>query len=288
MDTPELEARSRPQICGEEDRVAQAMAAEGPFYGGTAAAGEFAGLRSAFAIALHMHQPLIPAGAGGGAHEAAVISNLQFMFEHPEVQDAHNAPVFLHCYSRMGQLIPQLLGEGHQPRVMLDYSGCLLHGLRQMGRTDAIDSLRGLTRDPGCRQCVEWLGTAWGHAVAPSTPPDDFRLHVRAWQHEFAATFGYDALSRVRGFSPPEMALPNHPDVAYEFVRTLRDCGYRWVLVQEHTVEAAMPGPDEQRLLGLGPAEPCLILNRRSWSGGAVQPSAIRRTAARQAGAAVA
>jgi GntR family histidine utilization transcriptional repressor len=38
----------------------------------------------------------------------------------------------------------------------------------------------------------------------------------------------------------------------------------------EHTVEAAMPGPDEQRLLGLGPAEPCLILNRRSWSGGAV------------------
>jgi hypothetical protein len=22
------------------------------------------------------------------------------------------------------------------------------------------------------------------------------------------------------------MALPNHPDVAYAFVRTLRDCGY--------------------------------------------------------------
>ena len=33
------------------------------------------------------------------------------------------------------------------------------------------------------------------------------------------------------------MALPNHPDVAYEFVRTLLDCGYRWVLVQEHSVE---------------------------------------------------
>jgi hypothetical protein len=41
----------------------------------------------------------------------------------------------------------------------------------------------------------------------------------------------------VRGFSPSEMALPNHPDVAYEFVRILRECGYRWVLVQEHTVE---------------------------------------------------
>ena len=33
------------------------------------------------------------------------------------------------------------------------------------------------------------------------------------------------------------MALPNHPDVAYEFVRTLKDCGFRWKMVQEHSVE---------------------------------------------------
>ena len=52
-----------------------------------------------------------------------------------------------------------------------------------------------------------------------------------------AAIFGLEALERVKGFSPSEMALPNHPDVAYAFVRTLVDCGYRWVLVQEHTVE---------------------------------------------------
>jgi hypothetical protein len=38
------------------------------------------------------------------------------------------------------------------------------------------------------------------------------------------------------------MALPNHPDVAYAFVKTLRDCGYQWVLVQEHTVESAEDG----------------------------------------------
>jgi hypothetical protein len=29
----------------------------------------------------------------------------------------------------------------------------------------------------------------------------------------------------------------NHPDVAYAFVKTLNDCGYRWLLVQEHTIE---------------------------------------------------
>jgi hypothetical protein len=38
------------------------------------------------------------------------------------------------------------------------------------------------------------------------------------------------------------MALPNHPDVCYAFVRTLKECGYRWVLVQEHTVEAVGDG----------------------------------------------
>jgi hypothetical protein len=67
-------------------------------------------------------------------------------------------------------------------------------------------------------------------------------MHVKAWQHYFAAIFGLEAFSRVRGFSLPEMALPNHPEVCYELVRTLKDCGYRWVMVQEHTVENAQDG----------------------------------------------
>ena len=77
----------------------------------------------------------------------------------------------------------------------------------------------------------------WGHAVASSTPIPDFMLHMRAWQQQFAAVFGWEALSRVRGFSPPEMHLPNHPDAAYEYVKALKECGYRWFLVQEHSVE---------------------------------------------------
>jgi hypothetical protein len=43
------------------------------------------------------------------------------------------------------------------------------------------------------------------------------------------------------------MALPNHPDVAYEFVKTLNDCGYQWVLVQEHSVEQVANGWHPQR-----------------------------------------
>ena len=229
-----------PNICGAEDMVASAMAKQGPHYLNECGI-DFGHVRSAFACALHMHQPLIPAG-GSDIHTAAVISNLKDMMDHPGIGDNHNASVFHWCYKRMGEFLPQLIREGKQPRIMLDYSGTLLHGVQMMGLQDVIDSLKLITLNPDYRRAVEWLGTAWGHAVAPSTPAQDFRLHVRAWQTHFADIFGAGALSRVRGFSPPEMALPNHPDVAYEFVKTLKDCGYRWVLVQEHTVERVEDG----------------------------------------------
>ena len=233
-----------PNLCGSEHLIAPPPATNPVFLPDSGI--DFTKTRSAFAIALHMHQPLIPVG-GGDLRSAPVVSNLRFMLDHPEIPDAHNASTFLWCYKRMGEFIPELVREGKRPRVMLDYSGCLLHGLRQMGAGDVIDALRPLAADPAYRDCVEWLGTAWGHAVAPSTPPQDFRLHVRAWRHHFAALFGPEALSRVRGFSPPEMALPNHPDACYEFVRTLRECGYRWVMVQEHTVERAEDGQPVRR-----------------------------------------
>ncbi len=227
-----------PNLSGEEALIAAAIAESGSHdvYPRPESGDPFGGIESAFAIALHMHQPLIPAG-GGDLHTAALISNLQYMFEHPDIGDNHNAPVFRWCYKRMGEFIPQLIEEGANPRVMLEYSGMLLYGLRLMGADDVIDALRTITVDHRYRDAAEWLGCPWGHAVAPSTPVQDYRLHVRAWQQYFAALFGLEALGRVRGFSPSEMALPNHPDVAFEFVRTLNDCGYRWVLVQEHTVE---------------------------------------------------
>lgn len=234
-----------PNICGSEDLIAEVTNRSGPVFLSDSGI-DFGQIGSGFGIALHMHQPLIPAG-GNDLQTAAVISNLKYMMDHQGIGDNHNAPVFVWCYKRMGEFIPQLVHEGKRPRVMFDYSGCLLHGLRDMGLHDVIDNLKKITCDPAYRRSVEWLGTAWGHAVAPSTPVQDFRLHVQAWQHHFAGIFGFEALSRVRGFSPPEMALPNHPDVCYEFVKTLKDCGYRWVLVQEHSVERVEDGQGIRR-----------------------------------------
>jgi len=243
---PEI-ADGLPNLCGAEEAIADAIARgrDAPVFLPESDIA-FDRIRATSSIALHMHQPLVPAG-GDDLATAALIGNLQAMEEHPGVGDNHNAPVFRRCYARMGDFVPELLAEGRSPRVMLEYSGTLLWGLERAGATDVLDRLRTITCDPRCRRAVEWLGAPWGHAVAPSTPVQDFRLHVRAWQHHFAALFGLDALARVRGFSPSEMALPNHPDVAYEFVRTLVDCGYRWVLVQEHTVEEPATGASPRR-----------------------------------------
>lgn len=189
-------------------------------------------LNAGYACALHMHQPTIPTGDQG-----ELISHLQHMFNNLGEGDNHNAEPFAQCYKRLADIIPSLVKEGCNPRIMLDYSGNLLWGVKQMGRTDITEALRFLACDTQMQTHVEWLGTFWSHAVAPSTPIPDLKLQISAWQHQFANLFGTEALQRVKGFSPPEMHLPNHPDTLYEFIKALKECGYQWLLVQEHSVE---------------------------------------------------
>ena len=71
------------------------------------------------------------------------------MMENPGIGDNHNTPVFLRCYRRLGEFIPQLIHEGHSPRVMLEYSRVLLHGQRLMGAADVIDALRTIPATRG-------------------------------------------------------------------------------------------------------------------------------------------
>jgi len=127
-----------PNICGSEDVVRAIANHDAPIFLPTTSL-TLSKITSSFACALHMHQPTIPAGQDGG-----LISNLQHMFEHPNDGDNHNASVFAWCYSRMGEWIPELVGKGENPRIMLDYSGNLLWGLSQMGRSDVLDNLKRL------------------------------------------------------------------------------------------------------------------------------------------------
>jgi len=99
---------------------------------------------------------------------------------------------------------------------MLDYSGNLLWAFYKWGEKKVLDNLGLVTVDKKYHRYVEWLGTMWSHAVVPSTPVPDERLHIIAWREHFASIFGYPNLKRVKGFSAPEMHLPVHPDVCYD------------------------------------------------------------------------
>jgi hypothetical protein len=68
----------------------------------------------------------------------------------------------------MGEFLPQLLDEGFQPRVMLEYSGTLLYGLRQMGASDVLDTLAQVTGDVRYRHSMEWPTPQM--AQAPALP----------------------------------------------------------------------------------------------------------------------
>jgi len=193
-------------------------------------------MNSCFGVALHMHQPIIPAG-GDDLRTARLISNLQFMMEHQNIGDNHNAPVFLNCYSRIADFVRELSSEGKNPRIMLDYSGNLLWGLKDMGEEKVLDNLKLVTCDKKYYKYVEWLGTMWSHSVVSSTPVPDIKLHIKEWQDYFASIFGQKALEKIKGFSAPEMHLPIHPDVCFEYVKALKEGGYKWLMAQEHTIE---------------------------------------------------
>ncbi len=194
-------------------------------------------LQSVFAIALHMQQPLIP--AGGGDIRTADID--QQSRPH-DAQSRHRRQPQRHRLCRLlrphGRHHPRAGERGQEPAASCSTTpaSCCSACARWAAATCSTGCGRSRL-DPHYRRYAEWLGTMWGHAVASSTPLPDLKLHMRAWQHNFAAIFGWDALARVKGFSPPEMHLPNHPDAAYEYVKALKECGYQWLLVQEHTVE---------------------------------------------------
>jgi hypothetical protein len=83
--TTTLTVSSLPQICGSNSELQAIAHSSDPVFLPTTNL-NLAAIQSAFACALHMHQPTIPAGTNG-----ELISNLQYMFEHPNEGDNHNA-----------------------------------------------------------------------------------------------------------------------------------------------------------------------------------------------------
>ena len=194
-----------------------------------------AGLRAAFGVALHMHQPTV-LGDGDPTTRAADLEPAAHARAPGGGRQPQRAgvPALLRAHRRSGRRAgraraaapgdARLLG---QPPLGAGRRWARRTCSRRSGARPSPPSRR---RSSGSAPCGR---TPW----SPSTPVPDLELHMLAWRHHFAALFGLPALARVRGFSAPEMDLPIHPDVCFAYVRALRECGYRWLMVQEHTVE---------------------------------------------------
>jgi hypothetical protein len=139
---------------------------------------------------------------------------------------------------------------------MLEYSGAHLHGLREMSAREVLDAVRLITAEPRYPGVVEWLGLPVGsRGRAPDTDPG---LPVARPRVATAIRRAVRARGTRAGtwLLAVGNAVPNHPDVAYEFVRTLKECGYRWVLFEQ----AALA---QLGLRGRGPPHAGVRLPRR-------------------------
>jgi hypothetical protein len=70
----------------------------------------------------------------------------------------------------MGELISELVDAGLRPRVMLEYSGTLLHELRRTGADDVLDALRAITVDGRYRGAVAGLYVGTGRGARRRLP----------------------------------------------------------------------------------------------------------------------
>ena len=94
MDTLAGYVDGLPSLCGQEPLISEAIAAgrQRPVFPGGA---DIKRAASTFAVALYMHQPLIPAD-GDELRSAGIISNLAWMMRiRASVTASHNAPVFV-------------------------------------------------------------------------------------------------------------------------------------------------------------------------------------------------
>ena len=153
-----------PNICGDDKKVVAERNKKENLYAGISN-NNYKNTNASFGIALHMHQPTIPAG-GDDLSTAQMISNLQYMWGHQGFGDNHNAPVFMSCYERMSDIVLEYVSKGKNPRVMLDYSGNLFWGLRQMEGGRVLENLKRIASDKKYYQNVEWLGTMWSRLFA--------------------------------------------------------------------------------------------------------------------------
>jgi hypothetical protein len=151
-------------------------------------------------IALHKHQPVSPAG-GEDLRSARRIGNLQYMEEHPDVGDNHNAPVFRGCDPDYRWAVGWLgCPWGHCVALSMPVQGVRLHvrawqhrcvemfGLAAFGRVeDTVEQPDGSGVERGT-SLTGWPGGVQAARRRASSRSSGRREATRGWSHRCSPT----------------------------------------------------------------------------------------------------
>lgn len=215
------------------------------------------GKSGAVGVLLHFHQPPLRI-------EGRWMNNIRKMWRHPAGDaDRWNIACYIGSYRALPLSVNRLGDAGLAPRVMADYSGVLLHGLceaEEMGlfgemaaekpgsnAGPVVAELRAAAR----REHLDCLATGFYHPLfhPAATPRADWDLHLDEYLRLHRAVLGDPATARLRGFWPPEMAVPGDPADLYDLIEALSRRGLRWIALP------SVPGRDHENGKAILPAE---------------------------------
>ncbi|MCX7803842.1 MAG: glycoside hydrolase [Planctomycetota bacterium] len=206
---------------------------------------------------LHMHQPDVWWDFGSGER---LMGNLERMLASgPGTHEREQAERFCRAYANPAVYAKRSRSEGVCSSLTLDFSGTLLRSLAELSAGGAFASIEAggetvgdvlrLYRDAiaSCEDRLEIAGSTFCHCYLPSVPDRDMAGQVEAWREQFAAMFGQRALSRVRGFWPPEMGIFGDEERLAGLIRTLKRYGYQWMIIPRSAV-CDLPGSSTARI----------------------------------------
>lgn len=199
---------------------------------------------------LHMHQPPVWRGEDGG--EKLVGNLLKMITGPPNSEESWNGRIFARAYKNPARHVLQLAAEGLSPRIILDFSGCLLKELWELSSSGFFDSLEvegekigniiSLYREVLERipETMEMAGSSYFHSYFPVSPRRDWEAQILRWRELYGELFGEEALKRVKGFWLPEMGVPGEKSMA-ALIRILKRAGYQWLILPPHVLQAQGP-----------------------------------------------
>ncbi len=113
-------------------------------------------------------------------------------------------------------------------KMTLNFSGCVLEKLSQLGFNDLISSIKKLAAS----EQIELTGTAAFHPILPLLPPAEIERNIKVNQDIFEKFFGHDL--KPKGFFLPELAY------SQPTAKIIKKSGFDWIMLDQISAQGRL------------------------------------------------